>query len=141
MMTDCHTKPLGCHVTEPSHDESSVHLKLQAKLKAMLWDIKQAEERLAKALGVWKTPGNPREVRLASAIRLATGFPVRAIPAEFHSRYNELRATATCVPDKGRGRGSIQATADQMDEQAANDLMKGFEALYHDLSAYGLRQG
>jgi hypothetical protein len=105
----------------------------------MLWDIKQAEERLAKALGVWKTPGSPREVRLASAIRLATDFPVRAIPAAFHSRYNDLHAAATCVPN--RGHGSIQATADQMDEQAANDLMKGFEALYQDLSAYRLRQG
>jgi hypothetical protein len=98
----------------------------------MVWDIKQAVERLEKALRVWKTPGSPWEVRLASALRLATDFPVRAIPAEFHSRYHELYAAATRVEDERHG--AIRATVNQMDEGEANCLMSVVERLYHELS-------
>lgn len=108
-------------------------------LKVMVWDIKQAVERLEKALRVWNTPGSPWDLRLANALPLATDFPVRAIPAEFHSRLNELHAAATRIEHKECG--SIQATIDQMDEPTAIDLMKGFERLYHDLSAHMLGQG
>lgn len=104
-----------------------------------VWDIKQAVDRLGKAVGIWKAPGTPLEERLKSALLSATDFPERAIPAEFHSRYRELYAAATSAPDSGHG--SIQATVDQMDEQTASDLMKGFEALYHDLCGYMMRHG
>ena len=76
--------------------------------------IDNAIEKFEKAIQVWKAPTGPWDVRLHSALILATRILAKDLPEEFRPAYLELREASTRVQDERRG--AIRATISQVDE-------------------------
>lgn len=120
-----------------ANGESLARFSPVSYIGRMAW-IDVVLEKFGKAIQVWKAPTDPWEVRLHSALILATRMPAKDIPEEFRPAYMELRQGAGRVENERHG--AFRATINQMDEGEANRLMSDLERLYHELHAYNIGQ-